>query len=81
LKRWINFKKVFPVSLFDDRVDEEKIDFVKGMWFDRSGVKGMPQMLSLCGLKLKGRHHSGIDDATNIARCVIRCLERGFVFH
>ena len=29
----------------------------------------MPEMLSSLGLELQGRHHSGIDDARNIARC------------
>jgi len=40
----------------------------------------MPDMLDLCGLKLEGRHHSGIDDSRNIAACVIKCLELGFTF-
>jgi len=43
-------------------------------------VRGMPDMLDLCGLKLEGRHHSGIDDSRNIAACVIKCLELGFTF-
>lgn len=37
-------------------------------------------MLKLCELELEGMHHSGIDDARNIARCVIKCLEKGYVF-
>jgi len=37
-------------------------------------------MLDLCKLELEGKHHSGIDDANNIARCVVRCLENGFSF-
>jgi inhibitor of KinA sporulation pathway (predicted exonuclease) len=35
-------------------------------------------MLELCGLELEGKHHSGIDDAKNIARVVIECLKKGF---
>jgi inhibitor of KinA sporulation pathway (predicted exonuclease) len=31
----------------------------------------MPEMLEQSGLTLEGKHHSGIDDARNIARCVI----------
>ena len=38
-------------------------------------------MLDLCGLKLEGKHHSGIDDAKNLARIVINNLEKGFEFH
>ena len=38
----------------------------------------MPQLLELAGLELEGRHHSGIDDARNIARCVVKSLEKGF---
>lgn len=37
-------------------------------------------MLELCGIELEGRHHSGIDDARNIANCVIKCLKEGFEF-
>ena len=47
----------------------------------KSRVDGMPSMLNLCGLELEGKHHSGIDDARNIARCVLMCLEEGFEFH
>ena len=38
-------------------------------------------MLERCGLELVGKHHSGIDDARNIANCVIKCLKEGFEFH
>lgn len=31
----------------------------------------MPEMLSNLGLELQGRHHSGIDDARNIAKCAV----------
>jgi inhibitor of KinA sporulation pathway (predicted exonuclease) len=37
----------------------------------------MPDMLSLLGLELEGKHHSGIDDARNLARCVIATLKKG----
>ena len=32
-------------------------------------------------LKLEGRHHSGIDDALNISKVVIKLLEAGFIFN
>lgn len=34
----------------------------------------------MCDLELEGRHHSGIDDAKNIARCAIKCMELGYTF-
>lgn len=41
----------------------------------------MPEMLELMGLELEGRHHSGIDDAQNIAKVAIALLEREFEFN
>lgn len=79
LKRWINIKKVFPVHLFDKNAPVNNVQFVKNV--KKPPVRGMTQMLELCDLKLEGKHHSGIDDATNIARSVISCLEKGFEFH
>ena len=43
-------------------------------------VKGMTDMLSRCGLKLEGRHHSGIDDARNIAKVAQYLVKNGFKF-
>ena len=37
-------------------------------------------MFESCGLELEGRHHSGIDDAKNIARIAINLLESGYEF-
>jgi inhibitor of KinA sporulation pathway (predicted exonuclease) len=79
LKRWINVKKVFPLHLFDKNAEEKKIEFVRDV--QRPSVKGMPHMLELCNLELVGKHHSGIDDANNIARVVVECLKKGFNFH
>ena len=78
LKRWINIKKVFPTHLFDKNAPKNEVKFVKDV--RKPPVGGMPHMLDLCGLKLEGRHHSGIDDSRNIAACVIRCLQEGFTF-
>jgi len=38
----------------------------------------MGELLSLAGLELEGKHHSGIDDARNIARCLVKSLETGY---
>lgn len=40
--------------------------------------KGMTSMLAMLGLRLEGRHHSGIDDTRNIARCCQALLQRGW---
>jgi inhibitor of KinA sporulation pathway (predicted exonuclease) len=40
----------------------------------------MGEMLQKCGLELEGKHHSGIDDARNIARCVIKTMEQGYEY-
>lgn len=37
--------------------------------------RGMPELLKLYKLKHQGRHHSGIDDVTNICE-IVRCLGR-----
>ncbi|CDW83651.1 exonuclease family protein [Stylonychia lemnae] len=78
LKRWINIKKVFPLHLFDKSKPEQQIDFIKNV--KKSTVSGMGELLKLSGLELEGRHHSGIDDARNIARCVVSSLEKGFQY-
>ena len=46
----------------------------------KSQVYGMTDMLEKCGLKLEGRHHSGLDDSKNIASCAIACMKKGFEF-
>jgi len=40
----------------------------------------MVEMLRLSNLELIGKHHSGIDDAVNIARVAVHLLEKGFKF-
>ena len=42
----------------------------------RKKATGMPVMLGALGLRLEGRHHSGIDDANNIARILKELLKR-----
>lgn len=80
LKRWINLKKVFPQHLFDKC--EPIYDFSSPQTIKKANAitKGMTDMLDTCGIKLEGRHHSGIDDAKNIAAIVIDCLKRGYTF-
>ena len=77
LKRWINFKKVFPVHLFDKTAPPvPTFKFIKDV--KKPTVKNMLAMLQICGLELEGKPHSGIDDARNIARCITTCLKQGF---
>ena len=72
LKRWINLKKAFPKG------DGKDWRF-KGMADKaRPTVAGMEQMLQELGLELEGRHHSGIDDARNIAKVLTTLLKKGF---
>jgi inhibitor of KinA sporulation pathway (predicted exonuclease) len=40
----------------------------------------MPDMLNRLNLKLDGRHHSGIDDARNIAKIAQTLISKGMVF-
>jgi len=39
-------------------------------------VKEMPEMLGALGLRLTGRHHNGLDDCRNIARCATVLMTR-----
>jgi inhibitor of KinA sporulation pathway (predicted exonuclease) len=86
LKRWINLKKVWPHHLFPDPESKKKspiVDFKKtDSLKNRSAVVigGMDRILLACGLELEGRHHSGLDDTKNLARCVTFLLEKGFSF-
>ncbi len=40
----------------------------------------MTDMLAMLKLKLEGRHHSGIDDTRNIARCALQLMKDGKQF-
>lgn len=44
----------------------------------RTRCPGMVGMLDILGLKLVGRHHSGIDDCRNIARIVQKLIQAGW---
>lgn len=41
-------------------------------------VGSMTDMLTKLGLKLEGRHHSGIDDCRNIAKVLVTMLNHGY---
>jgi inhibitor of KinA sporulation pathway (predicted exonuclease) len=75
LKRWINLKKVFNLGIANEAFNSpayiKKCKPVSG---------GMTDMLTACKLELIGKHHSGIDDARNLARCVLAMVKEGFVF-
>jgi len=55
---------------------------IKVSFFQATGQKagGMKGMLDVLGLPLVGRHHSGIDDARNIARILVELVRR-YGFH
>jgi ERI1 exoribonuclease 3 len=56
LKDYINIKKVFPAKYYSEEVIKSK------------RLPGMAEMLNCLKMELIGKHHSGIDDAFNIAR-------------
>jgi inhibitor of KinA sporulation pathway (predicted exonuclease) len=43
-------------------------------YFYKIKAGGMPTMLKYLGLKLDGRHHSGIDDTRNIAKILLKMI-------
>jgi inhibitor of KinA sporulation pathway (predicted exonuclease) len=45
--------------------------------FYNKNAAGMAGMLNILGMKLEGRHHSGIDDCKNIARIAIVSIRSG----
>ena len=75
LRRWINLKKVFSTGEANPAFASPKT-----ITKTKSVSGGMTDMLDKLGLKLEGRHHSGIDDARNLARVVCEMLSRKFVF-
>lgn len=46
----------------------------------RTHTRSFLGMLRHMDMELEGRHHSGIDDARNMARMVVRLLEEGYFF-
>ena len=77
LKRWINIKKAFPLSQFDQNVhslDFTRFDTIKKC---KEQVNGMNDMLQYCGLEFEGCR-SGTYDADNIARIALSLLKSGY---
>lgn len=80
LKRWINIKKTFPLHLFDGCEPVYDFSSTETIRHCKPVTKWMTDMLETCKLPLLGKHHSGIDDAKNIAGIVIECLKKGATF-
>jgi inhibitor of KinA sporulation pathway (predicted exonuclease)/predicted NAD-dependent protein-ADP-ribosyltransferase YbiA (DUF1768 family) len=66
--------------------DAAEIDFRSWVNIKKAFVKlygfnprGMTGMLDHLGMKLEGRHHSGIDDCRNIARICARMIKDGWI--
>lgn len=76
LRRWINLKKVFNLGEANPAFSNP--DYIKKC---KPVSSGMTDMLQSCNLELVGKHHSGIDDARNLGRCVLAQLKEGFVFN
>ena len=75
-EEWINVRKLFASFYSVPRcgiiVKIMNCSFSLYMIFGLIGIKSMLQKL---GLSFDGRPHSGLDDATNIARIVIELLK------
>ena len=50
-------------------------------YFYKTKAGGMAGMLNKLGMKLEGRHHSGIDDTRNIAKIILHLIESGHKFN
>jgi len=50
-----------------------------GDFFKKARARGMTEMLEDLDIPLVGRHHSGIDDARNIAAVMMKMLKQGYV--
>ena len=73
---WTNLRKCF--ANFYKRGGGEV--FVPVVGPPSTKLPGLQQMLDMLGLKFEGSPHSGVDDAKNIARILIKLLEdRAFV--
>jgi inhibitor of KinA sporulation pathway (predicted exonuclease) len=46
-------------------------------YFYKRKANGMEGMLNFLKLKLEGRHHSGIDDARNISKIILKLIDDG----
>lgn len=77
LRNEAKYKKIILKDYFKRWIN------VKKVFYDYQGFKeplGMTTMLDKLGLKLEGRHHSGIDDARNITKIVDTLIKKGVLF-
>ena len=76
LRKEAQYKKIELPTCFQRYINIK--DLFQRATFRKSKKTGMVGMLNEFGLKLEGRHHSGIDDTKNIAKILAKILERGF---
>lgn len=76
-REYMNWNLVPPSKIYS-RVINIK-DSYKSAYGLEKGY-GMARMLEHSGLKLEGRHHSGIDDCHNTARLVQKLVSMGYVY-
>ncbi len=77
LPREIKNKKL-KKSSFYSKVIDVKTEFE---YFYKTKAGGMTGMLDKLGMKLEGRHHSGIDDTRNIAKIILHLIKSGHKFN
>lgn len=81
LRRWINLKKAFPKDPNKKNLKEDSDKWTHiGQENKAKPCGGMTNMLNALNIPLEGRHHSGIDDARNLAKIVLTLLEKDFEF-
>lgn len=82
---WWDLCEMLPLdcqrwSLFPEPVYRTVFN-VKMAFLEHTGLTkgyGMARMLDHLGIKLEGRHHSGIDDCRNIAKIIIKLIDQGY---
>lgn len=78
-----DFNKIFPnelknKKLIKDPIYKYYINIKKEFeYFYKKKISGMIQMLSSLQLPMIGKHHSGIDDTTNIAQILVKIVNDG----
>ena len=82
LQRWINLKKAFPKDVNKKDLKEDSNNWNTVNQQDKAKpCGGMTAMLEALKLPLEGKHHSGIDDARNIAKIVLTLQGKDFEFN
>lgn len=85
-RRWASWGD-YDRKQFARQYDADGVDYpfpprhvnAKRVFAEAHGVRqrGMARALEYAGLPLEGRHHSGLDDAWNIAALVLYLMDRG----